>query len=340
MLHRLPWTLLCLLCLLALPRGASAQEPLRKPKPELVHVLWMVPTPTPDVLNIETESGVVAFADSHKKATLALRDAFFKASADFDPPWPIDVVARTFAVRRKPGGLLVRIEIQVVDARDKSYLFQGAGQANVSLVGLTAPQRLNDEMQTALDQCADELAHLFLNRAGVSQREGTYDPPNRDAAATAPKRAALPDVDAVVARERKNWLGLQVGVPAEGMITYRRELGGGSGLEFGFNPGLPAATVHMGFLQRIVGNEGFGLHLGGGVAQRFAASMAVDCKATLCYSMSYAYARVGLHYGLGSAAQHQLSADAGGWLGQMTAGDSGPRTQQNWMVGLAYFFGF
>lgn len=78
MLHRLPWTLLCLLCLLALPRGASAQEPLRKPKPELVHVLWMVPTPTPDVLNIETESGVVAFADSHKKQPLRCAMHFSK----------------------------------------------------------------------------------------------------------------------------------------------------------------------------------------------------------------------------------------------------------------------
>lgn len=340
MSQRFKWFWVLATCVLAISPSAFAQNAPKQPKPEWVHVLWTVPTPAPDVLNIETESGVVPFNDSHKKATAALREAFITASADFDPPWPIDVIARMFAVRRKPGGLLIRIEVQVVDARDKSYLFQGAGQTTLSLSGVAGPQRLNTEMEKALGECASEVARLLVNRGGIAQREGSYDPPNRDVVATAPARKPLPDVDAVPVRVRKNWLGLQVGVPAEGMITFRRELGGGSGLELGFNPGLPVATLHLGFLQRIVGTDAFGMHLGGGVAERFASSMTTNCESGQCYSMSYAYARVGLRYGLGSETQHQLSADAGGWLGQMSKGQSGPRTQQNWMVGLAYFYGF
>lgn len=286
-LHHLLAAVIVLLAMgLGVPQPALATDP--RTRPDLVDVTWVAPRRP--LFRLQLPSGPVELPDPDEHAEALVRHTFARVAAATRPALPLHVIVRHLDLTRQAGDVVVHLQADVLDGRDRRPLFKGSGKGRFALQPEPAQEQFARGVVWALQQAVDEVAGSVLRRLGSPE---------------------LPEDTA----KQDWWLGLEGFGRAPLLVAAQRRLGAGRALELGVSPVWPLPAVSAGYVHEIHRQEELGFRLSGGVTMSLPLGDPQVAWLDRQAGATWLYARAQLVWNVGPAGRHAIGLDGGAWLG-------------------------
>ncbi|MSP92520.1 MAG: hypothetical protein EXR79_12090 [Myxococcales bacterium] len=255
--------------------------------------------------------------DPARHAEAALQVAFARAARAPMPPWPLQVIVRSFDLANLGDGVQVRLGLSVLDRRDGWVLYKGTIESTTPLPKTAAAAPVVAALLTqALDTAADESMRAFAGRQRLPLVGGNRRPPM--------------------------WLGVEALAPADLAGTLRLQMARRHAAELALNPGWPGLLVRFSHVYTLLRREGLSADAQSGLIASLPRLFA-NCAAGACDLTEQLFVggegRFGLGFWLGDDERHLVGLSAGLRVGvRLRAAGSG--LDGTGVFALAYGYGF